>query len=66
MKRTGQYTEASEWDGGESGFPAAWVIPTAGSQDAYVGGGALTEAAGGAVTLAMTASIICKRHNLIH
>lgn len=47
-------------------FPAARVIPAAGSQDAHVGGGALTEAAGGAATLAMTASIICKPHHSLH
>lgn len=35
----------------EVGFPAAWVIPAASSQDARMGGGVLSDTAGGASVL---------------
>lgn len=53
--------EPCEWEGDESGFSAAWaILPAASSQDTHVGGGALTDAAGGASTSGVFGNLICK------
>lgn len=52
--------EPCEWDRDESGSSAAWAIPPASSQDTHMGGGALTDAAGGASTSGVMGNLICK------
>lgn len=47
------------------GFPAAWVIPAASRQDAHMGGGALSNTAGGASTpVSLTLKYALMKHLL--